>query len=179
MFDNNLRKLQTIGHPPRGIGRDERRVFHAACGKTAMWWVDHRNLRIRIRPNPFVKFFHRALQGIQVARSAAHVSRLHQQAQLHCAAANLHGVFDDPCPEIGRPCKIVDILGPKHKCLGAVRVGSFGCLHPCGTHVEIGWQSHLHVVSAEIREELRGGVKLVAVPSILPPHSDLREPLPG
>ncbi len=179
MFDNNLRKFQTIEYPPRGSGRDERGIFHAARGKAAMGRIDHRNLRIRIRPDPFVKFFHRALQDIHVARSAAHVSGLHQEAQLYRAAANLHGVLDDLCPGIGRPGKVVDILGLKDKCLGAVRVGSFGCLHAGGADVEIGWQSQLHVVGAEVGEELRGCVKLVAVPGILPPHPDLRKPLSG
>ncbi len=179
MFDNTLRNFQTIEYPPRGSGRNERRIFHAARSKTAMGRIDHRNLRIRIRPNPIVKFFHRSLQGIHVARSAAHVSGLHQEAQLHCAAANLHGVFDDLCPGIGRPGKVVDIFRLKDKCFGAVGVGGFRRLHARGADVEIGGQSHLHVVGAEVGEELRGCVKLVAVPGILPPHADLGEPLSG
>src|SRR5208283_2853169 len=40
-------------------------------------------------------------------------------------------------------------------------------------------QRDLHIKGAEVRKELGEGMELMAIPGIMPPHSDLGEPLSG
>src|SRR5208283_1634648 len=80
---------------------------------------------------------------------------------------------------IGRPDKVVDILGMKGDGLAAVAiVGVAGRHAGCADYVALR-QSDIHIIGAEVGKEFGRGVELVAVPCAMPPHSNLGKPLSG
>ena len=92
--------------------------------------VDHRDLRIRIRPVPLVKPLHRLAQRVNVAVGLRQVVRPNQQPYLHrpdaAAVLALH------LAKIRRraPGEIMDRIPMKRHRLAAVRVIDRPHLHP-------------------------------------------------
>src|SRR5438552_10593209 len=96
---------------------------------------------------------------------------------LHRAGVARPGVFNYAIVWVGRPGEVVDILAVVSYRLGAVRVVAARHLVPARSENIVLRDRQLHVISPEVGEEFCGGVKLVAVPSAVPPRPDLREPL--
>src|SRR4029077_16613590 len=79
----------------------------------------------------------------------------------------------------GCPGKIVDVFGMISKCFRSVRIVDVrDQVGACAGHFVLR-KGQFHVEGAEIREELRGGVEWMAVPSVLPPNANLGKPLPS
>src|SRR5271155_4492786 len=78
---------------------------------------------------------------------------------------------------IGRPSEIVYVFGVVSVSNGAIRIAApADFLSGRADDVSL-WQSKLYVEYTEIRKELRGVVKLMAIPCSVPPYTYLGKPL--
>ena len=100
-----------------------------------------------------------------------------EQANLHCADAAVEGLVDHLEIGIGGPGEVVYVFGVIADGLGAVAIVLLGDLHAGRADDVVLRQCDLHVVRAEVGEELGHGVELMAIPLAVPPHADLGEPL--
>ena len=105
------------------------------------------------------------------------MSRRHQHVQFHRARAASPRIFDVDEMRARGPRKIDYVLGMKCQRLRAVAVVFAGDQIAARADDFIHRDSDAHVVRAEVRKKFRGGMKLMAIPRVLPPHADLRKPL--
>ena len=102
-----------------------------------------------------------------------------EQADFHRPDAAVELVVDDLEVGIGGPGEVVDILGVEGDGLGAVAVVALTGLYASRADDVVLRQRDLHVIGAEVGEELGHGVELVAVPCSMPPDADFGKPLSG
>ena len=173
-----LRALQLRRGEDGGAAGEEGRVLHAPRGR-AVGRVDHRDLGVGVGRRPRAVGAERDLRGLEVALGEVRVLGLHEEADVHRRVA---GVVEARVPleeaPARRPREVVDVLLHEAEGLGARR----GCRssissRPVAPTTKPLRQRELHVVDAEVGEELGPGVERVAVPRALPEDADLREPL--
>ena len=168
-----------MGVAPARAAGDEGRILHASSFVGAVRRIDHRELRVGIRPIPFVEALHAALGHVQVALPRTLVAVVGEQPNLDRTDAAVELIFHDFEVGIGGPGKVVDIFGVEGDGLGTIAVVGVAGLHARGADHVILRQRDLHVIGAEVGEELGHGVELMAIPSAVPPHADLGKPLSG
>src|SRR5262249_39716214 len=98
--------------------------------------------------------------------------------KLDWAHLRLVGGLFDFVTRADRPGEVVDVVAVIGNGLRSIRVINVADFDPAGTDDFVLWHCEFHVVDAEVGEELRSRVVLVAIPSAVPKHSDFREPLP-
>ena len=177
VFGDDFGSEQAVRHPPRGACRNQCGIFHAAGVTATVRRVYHRDAVVRIRPVPLIEELQSSFQRFDVARRRRHVTGRHQQVNFYGAVAAGPGIFDVREARARGPGKIVNVFGVEREGLGAVRIIDAGNLIAARADDFILRQRDFHVEGAEVGEEFRGGVKLVAVPGVFPPHADFREPL--
>ena len=174
---NELGKQSAFGHEPVGVCCNQRWIFHAARLVAAMWWIDYGEPIVGIRPDPLIVEGECAFQYLNVARSRRQIPRRHQDMKLHSASAAGPGILDVGETRTRAPGKIVHIFGVEGK-----RLRTVGIVHGSDEIASCAYdfilrKRHIHIERPEIREEFRGVVKLMAIPSTFPPHANLWKPL--
>ena len=113
-----------------------------------------------------------------VALGLAPVRGLHQEAQLDRPHLRLIHALPDFVARAHGPGEVVDVVAVIGQGLGVVRIADFSLdQHAAGADDFILRHRELHVVDAEVGEELGGGVILVAIPGSVPPDAYFRKPL--
>ena len=179
MFGNPLRVMIALKGKPIGSGGDEGRIFHASSFISPMWRIDHCNLRIGIGSVPLIEALHRTLHNVQVALPRTLVAGVTKQPNSHGPYATVELAFNHLEVWIGGPGKIVDVFSVEGDGFGSISVVAVAGLYAgCTDDVVLGRRDP-DVIGAEVGEEFRHGMKLMAVPCAVPPHPDLGKPLSG
>jgi hypothetical protein len=115
---------------------------------------------------------------VEIARCLAAALTLQQQAHFHRGQRRmLERPREIDVIRAGRPREVVDVLAVERVGAGAVRVAGPGSLAAGRAEHERLRHGHAHVVDAEVREELGGGVELMRVPAGFLQHAQFRKPL--
>ena len=162
--------------PPRA-GREQHRVFHAA--RLALpGGIDDGDVRVRIGTEPLAVVAQRRARRVEVAFRLAHVLGLKQEAHRHRRQA-LVAESLEPLHVVRarRPGEVVDVLRMivmRRRAIALVAPPTFDA---GGPHDPSAGDRQAHVVDAEVREELRRGVELMAVPARVLKDANLGKPL--
>ena len=179
MFNHYFRKKQeTTRRPSHRVSRDKGWIFHSAGSPVS--GIDHCKRVVRIWPKPAIKMVQRLLDDIEMALGLACVLLLQQQLDFYLMSRS--------CPPqiihlnksgIGSPGKIVDIFHPvlMGHCAIAIRLGRN--LFAAGPNNIFFGRSQLYVEDAKVGKEFGVRMKLMAIPCIVPPHSNFGKPLPA
>src|SRR5262249_295572 len=173
--NDRLRQKKTVRQIPCGICGDQRWILHATGAHGSR--IHDRELLVRIRPIPAIKYLHRALGDRVVTRAVCSIFRLHQCSDVNRARAPVECIVKDPVPRISGPSEIVNILRLKNEGLGAVRVVHTRSLYAGSAHDLVLRKRKLYLEYSEVSEEFGGFMKLVAIPTAVPPYTHLGKPL--
>ncbi len=177
VFGNNFRRQYAFRHVRRRSQRNQRGIFHAAGVAAAVRWVNHGDAVVWIRAIPLLEKAQRAFLRVNVSLSRRHVSGRHQQVNFYGALAAGPGIFEDREAGASGPGKIVNVCGMIGEHFRAVGIICAGNEVTAGADDFVLRNGDLHVEGAEVREKFGVGVKLMAVPGVLPPDADFGEPL--
>ena len=177
--DRDLFRLALVdrGQPARA-GGEERRILHPV-GAALPRGIDDGDLRVRVGAEPFPVVPQRGASRGEVAFSLRGVLRLEQQPhhdRRERRVSEGRGPFE--VVGAGGPGKVVDVGGvvvmggPAVHAVAPALLDSGSADDPPGGHRE------LDVVDPEVREKLRRGMELMAVPAAVLEHANLRKPLP-
>jgi len=168
--------VEAFRHPPGCARGDEGGIFHASGGGVGLG-IDYGQCFIRIRPVPFLEVVESLARDAFVPLDLVPVRGLHQEAEFNGAHLGLIVSFLDLEARAGRPGEIVNVIAVIGHRLRSVGVRHIADLNAACANDFILRDCQLHVIDAEIGEELRRVVVLVAIPGAVPPYADLRKPL--
>ena len=179
MLGDEVNQVHSLRDKPAAVSGNEGRILHPASFARAVRRIDYRELRVRVRPVPLVKALHTFFDAIDIRLPRAVVTVVSEQPNLHRADTAVELIFYDFEVGIGSPSEVVNIFGMKSYRLGAVSIIVVADLHSSRADDIILRQRNLHVIGAEVGEELGHGMELVAIPLPVPPQADLGKPLSG
>src|SRR5580658_6658910 len=105
------------------------------------------------------------------------VRGLHQEARLDWAHLRLIDALANFVARARRPREVVNVVAVIGVGAGVVWIILLVDLHSAGADDLVLRHRELYVVDAEVGEEFRHGVILMAVPGSVPPYAHFREPL--
>ncbi len=165
------------GRQPPRARREERRVLHATRA-TLPRRVDDRDVPVRVRAEPLAVVAEGGARGVEVTRGLPGVLWLEQETHRYVGQAFVPEALDPlDVVRARRPGEIVHVLRivmMRRRAVALIAAATFDAGRADDPAAR---NDQLDVVDAEVREKLRCGMELMAVPAGVLEDADLGKPL--